>query len=766
MQQILASFGPLQGMITPAVPSLAPITTSFTPLAPINPVALASSDTITSQSGQIDLPPAVAPSDSFTDHEKKRYHPLNEVAEHTPKKDSSIQPAQDLVAITVTQDVVTNFEEYNFTIGKPLDPPPTTARFLSMEQLVSFCQEWAKHHGYAIFKAHSNTGKNVYIKCDRSGDFRGQLINTSGRKTATIKIGCPFKITGSIPTSTKIANKTWSLKIQHGEHNHEPSACPSAHAAHKRLHPEQVVEIMNLSKSNLKPAQILLQLRTSDNETYATNKTISNVLQKQRRDELAGKTPTQVLLLILKETNWTYDVKVNSSGEILNLFFAHPGSIHLARINHHVALLDSTYKTNRYQLPLLHIIGQVATNRSFSLAFCFLAYEDQESYVWAVENLKKHVWRPRIPKVFVTDRDTALRNALAEVFPDSQSKSVHLAPQPKHRNELQDLLLLYNYSAHQSHHPWRKFLKVWGKVTSAKTPAIYVDRLNELKIHLATRPAVLEYITTSILPVKELFVVAWACQHPHLQNLHTSRAEAGHAYLKTFITNSTGDLLSVFKCLTLAVDAQLNSVHESIARDTIRTLVNVPKSFIPLLGCVSSFAIKECIEQYNRLVDLDPTEECSHTVTVGLGIPCAHKIAELLENNNQLSPGDFHPQWHLKYNPEVTKTDDSELDLDHEIKMLVVALSNEKPEALPKVIQKIKQISAGTHTAVPILAPHVKSKTKGRPTTQLKKQRSTSTRRNPSAHELVDAKLKKDQMAKEACLEGVWKKNGEANQKK
>ncbi|POW16997.1 hypothetical protein PSTT_00857 [Puccinia striiformis] len=766
MQQILASFGPLQGMITPAVPSLAPITTSFTPLAPINPVALASSDTITSQSGQIDLPPAVAPSDSFTDHEseldqspsdsisamfndneEKDTTPLNEVAEHTPKKDSSIQPAQDLVAITVTQDVVTNFEEYNFTIGKPLDPPPTTARFLSMEQLVSFCQEWAKHHGYAIFKAHSNTGKNVYIKCDRSGDFRGQLINTSGRKTATIKIGCPFKITGSIPTSTKIANKTWSLKIQHGEHNHEPSACPSAHAAHKRLHPEQVVEIMNLSKSNLKPAQILLQLRTSDNETYATNKTISNVLQKQRRDELAGKTPTQVLLLILKETNWTYDVKVNSSGEILNLFFAHPGSIHLARINHHVALLDSTYKTNRYQLPLLHIIGQVATNRSFSLAFCFLAYEDQESYVWAVENLKKHVWRPqRIPKVFVTDRDTALRNALAEVFPDSQA---NLCTWHLNQNIATNCKTYFSSTTiplTSPDHPWRKFLKVWGKVTSAKTPAIYVDRLNELKIHLATRPAVLEYITTSILPVKELFVVAWACQHPHLQNLHTSRAEAGHAYLKTFITNSTGDLLSVFKCLTLAVDAQLNSVHESIARDTIRTLVNVPKSFIPLLGCVSSFAIKECIEQYNRLVDLDPTEECSHTVTVGLGIPCAHKIAELLENDNQLSP------------VASEKTDDSELDLDHEIKMLVVALSNEKPEALPKVIQKIKQISAGTHTAVPILAPHVKSKTKGRPTTQLKKQRSTSTRRNPSAHELVDAKLKKDQMAKKRALKASGRK--------
>jgi hypothetical protein len=54
--------------------------------------------------------------------------------------------------------------------------------------------------------------------------------------------------------------------------------------------------------------------------------------------------------------------------------------------------------------------------------FLFLARKDSESYVWAVDNLKKHVWRPQhIPKVFVTDWDSALRGALNEVFPDSQA---------------------------------------------------------------------------------------------------------------------------------------------------------------------------------------------------------------------------------------------------------------------------------------------------------------------------------------------------------
>jgi hypothetical protein len=46
-------------------------------------------------------------------------------------------------------------------------------------------------------------------------------------------------------------------------------------------------------------------------------------------------------MAVLKETNWVWDIKVNAAGQIQNLFFAH-----LVQINHHVALLDATYKTN------------------------------------------------------------------------------------------------------------------------------------------------------------------------------------------------------------------------------------------------------------------------------------------------------------------------------------------------------------------------------------------------------------------------------------
>ncbi|KAI7947497.1 hypothetical protein MJO28_009405 [Puccinia striiformis f. sp. tritici] len=81
MQQFMATFGPLGTIAPPVAPPLASIAASVTPLAPIapglapiDPVVLALPDMITSQSGPIDPPPAVAPSDSFSDHATESDH--------------------------------------------------------------------------------------------------------------------------------------------------------------------------------------------------------------------------------------------------------------------------------------------------------------------------------------------------------------------------------------------------------------------------------------------------------------------------------------------------------------------------------------------------------------------------------------------------------------------------------------------------------------------------------------------------------------------
>ncbi|PLW30589.1 hypothetical protein PCASD_25959 [Puccinia coronata f. sp. avenae] len=55
--------------------------------------------------------------------------------------------------------LITHIDGFDCTTGKPLDPPPAS-RFTSMEELVLFCQQWAKHHGYAVSKSNSVPRKN------------------------------------------------------------------------------------------------------------------------------------------------------------------------------------------------------------------------------------------------------------------------------------------------------------------------------------------------------------------------------------------------------------------------------------------------------------------------------------------------------------------------------------------------------------------------------------------------------------------------------
>ncbi|KNF02289.1 hypothetical protein PSTG_04497 [Puccinia striiformis f. sp. tritici PST-78] len=163
----------------------------------------------------------------------------------------------------------------------------------------------------------------------------------------------------------------------------------------------------------------------------------------------------------------------------------------------------------------------------------------------------------------------------------------------------------------------------------------------------------LNYIKKNTIPMKELFFLACLCQYHHLWNLDTTRAKAGHACIETFIKNSTGDLLTVFDLLSLAVNTQIILVHESIDKDTMKKLVNVPKAFIPLLGQISTFAIKECKAQFNCITkNFDLTKSCSQTLTKWVGIPCAHSIAETLETGDGLGPAVLHLQWHLNHNPE------------------------------------------------------------------------------------------------------------------
>ena len=69
-----------------------------------------------------------------------------------------------------------------------------------------------------------------------------------------------------------------------------------------------------------------------------------------------------------------------------------------------VFLIDSTYKTNRYKLSLLDIVGVTPTRMTFFVTFSYLKRERLNNVVWALEQFRgTFLKRDELLRVIVTN---------------------------------------------------------------------------------------------------------------------------------------------------------------------------------------------------------------------------------------------------------------------------------------------------------------------------------------------------------------------------
>ena len=80
-------------------------------------------------------------------------------------------------------------------------------------------------------------------------------------------------------------------------------------------------------------------------------------------------------------------------------------------------MVDDTYKTNQFMLPLVHFVGVNCFNKSFSVCFMFISEEDEHQYHCAMQSSKDCFGIN--PREFLTDKEEALQNAISVVFPEA-----------------------------------------------------------------------------------------------------------------------------------------------------------------------------------------------------------------------------------------------------------------------------------------------------------------------------------------------------------
>jgi hypothetical protein len=253
--------------------------------------------------------------------------------------------------------------------------------YTSLDKAFNDINIWAINHGYGVAKECSkpeNHGKTQKFWWFCS--FSCQSNFTSIQQKTTCMTGCQFCAT----IMHTVQGGIWKFKVVNDKHNHPATLSELALPVHCKRTEADCAEIKNLTQSNTHPQAIYNNFLSQD------KKLVYNDRYKFKKESLQGRTPVQALLHEPKEYRladseeiqcYYYKATKDHQDHLQTLFFTHSRSIEILKGNYDTIMLDCTSKTNKFQMPLLHIIGMTCLNTSFEIAYCLLPNEQQPAYM-------------------------------------------------------------------------------------------------------------------------------------------------------------------------------------------------------------------------------------------------------------------------------------------------------------------------------------------------------------------------------------------------
>lgn len=497
---------------------------------------------------------------------------------------------------------------------RPLRPPIIGKEFIEMENGLMYMNAVARHQGYAFaIKSHKTKHHwtiRVYLGC--SLGYKSKLAAKSvaeKQSTSTKKTGCLFEMSLNYRARLDCWVVSHDCKVVAKlHHNHPAFDQPNNLSLYCRFSPAVLNQISLLSSAGCRANQTrqLIEVKPGSQPLV---RDIHNVKSRLRDTWLDGRTPIQGLFDLITESNWAHRTLTAANGTLQNLLFASTTAICLARHFSTVLSLDCTYKTNRFNLPLLHIVGTTNTHRTFTVAMCFLQSKVTAQYEWALTQLKEVIYQNKnanstvkMPQTFATDAEQALSNAIGMIFPDATH-----------------ILCVWQININVAKHckskftepEWTEFMKIWNNFVASDTTVDYNINL-DLVTKMAKAHNVFDYLQTTWLHRSKKFVTLFTSSTPHFGNSSTSRVEGSHFRAKRFLEGQNNNFLTCFNSFKRFEEHQMNKIAVLVGIEMTKTLQGMPPFFKELNGVISHFALKKLKSQYNLLPD-SLQRPCTHT---------------------------------------------------------------------------------------------------------------------------------------------------------
>ena len=299
--------------------------------------------------------------------------------------------------------------------------------FDNVDQLKQFYRTYAIKCGFGVRIRSSSKGEDnelcfIRLVCSREGKCH-TAIPSEVKSFPSQRKECPARISGVKKEGQ------WYIRHVNNVHNHDLSPKKSRLIRGNKKITMQVKRTLHMNdeagvRINKSFQSLVCEAGGFENVPFV-ERDVRNYIGKQRR-RLCKDGDAQALITHFSNmqqlnNDFYYDIDLDSDDRISNVFWVDARSRAACQEFGDVISFDTTYLTNKYDMPFAPFVGINHHGQSILLGCGLLSSEDTSTFVWLFQSWRRCMSN-RSPEGIVTDQCKAMQNAIEIVFPHTRHR--------------------------------------------------------------------------------------------------------------------------------------------------------------------------------------------------------------------------------------------------------------------------------------------------------------------------------------------------------
>ncbi|XP_034225566.1 protein FAR-RED IMPAIRED RESPONSE 1-like [Prunus dulcis] len=306
--------------------------------------------------------------------------------------------------------------------------PKVNMIFNTVDEVLDFYKKYANRVGFPMKKRSSKKGdcgelKYVTLSCSRSGIPQSTASNVL-KPYPSIKCNCKAQLRAGICLDGR-----WKVNSVKLDHNHGLNPNNARYFRMNRAissYMKRKIEVNDRAGIRVNKNYNSMVVEAGEHENMSfMEKDCRNYINKVRRLQLGEGDATAIQKYFLKmqaqNANFFYAIDLDESGRLRNVFWADSRSRAAYEEFGDAITFDTTYLTNKYDMPFAPFVGVNHHGHSILLGCGLISSEDTDTFVWLFK-----VWLACMsglaPCGIITYQDRAMKNAIEIVFPNTRHR--------------------------------------------------------------------------------------------------------------------------------------------------------------------------------------------------------------------------------------------------------------------------------------------------------------------------------------------------------